>query len=110
MLHVVPINVVGQHCVLAPTPASGASSLPSVPMIGEGATLAHDYFPAGSSLASMLGSSAAPSTALAQVSPPASTAAPPQNCLQAGIRKLKQYTDGTIGYAYLSTSGEPYSV
>jgi hypothetical protein len=36
--------------------------------------------------------------------------APPKTRLQGGIRKPKIYNDGTVRYAYLSTSGEPYNL
>jgi hypothetical protein len=72
-----PINAVGQQCIPAMTPASGASSLLYVPMISEGVVPALDFFSSRSSLPFVPGSSVAPSTTPAQVSPPPSTAAPP---------------------------------
>jgi hypothetical protein len=36
--------------------------------------------------------------------------APPKTCLQGGIRKPKIYNDGTVRYAYLSTTDEPYNL
>jgi hypothetical protein len=41
------------------------------------------------------------------VVPPATAPNPPRTRLQAGIRKPKVYSDGTVRYAFSSSSGEP---
>jgi len=34
----------------------------------------------------------------------------PRTCLQSGIRKEKVYTDGTVKYSLLSSTGEPCNI
>jgi hypothetical protein len=42
-----------------------------------------------------------------EVAAPVEPPAPPRTILQDGIRKLKLYTDGTVRYAFMSSSCEP---
>jgi hypothetical protein len=87
-------------------PASGASSpcgspgITEAPGLGSSPALPAAPDPA---LADAPGISTVPSPAVPPV-------VPPRTRLQDGIRKPKTYTDGTVRYAYLATSGEPYSL
>jgi histone deacetylase 1/2 len=49
-------------------------------------------------------------TSSAEVPAPAEPPAPPRTRLQDGIRKPKLYTDGTVRYAFVSSSCEPYNL
>jgi hypothetical protein len=49
-------------------------------------------------------------TSSVEVPAPAEPPAPPRTRLQDGIRKLKLYTDGTVRYAFVSSSCEPYNL
>jgi hypothetical protein len=44
------------------------------------------------------------------VAPAPGPAAPPCTRLQDGTRKTKKFNDGTVRYAYLASSGEPYTI
>jgi hypothetical protein len=91
--------------------ASGASSPDSVPcpdVLPTPAPASVTSPPNAAPDSSMLPNDpvSVPATALA----PSDSALPPRTRLQDGIRKPKKYTDGTVRYAFLSTSGEPYNL
>jgi hypothetical protein len=46
----------------------------------------------------------------AEIAPPPSSPPGVRTQLQKGIRHLKQYTDGTIRYGMLSSTGEPLNL
>jgi hypothetical protein len=81
----------------------GTSSSTAMPIIGTARTytLSVAGVPATSSLDCVPTESSTPSP------PPALEVAPPRTHLQDGIQKPKRYIDGTVCYAFLSSSSEP---
>jgi hypothetical protein len=100
----------GPDSVSAPTNTLGGSTSRPAPELSSGAVLPPVCFPPESTLAIAPGSSTAPAPAPSAAPPPDSSAAPSRTRLQDGIRKPKKFIDGTVQYAYSTTSDEPYNV
>ena len=104
----------GTNSVVAPRQGGTGSSDPTAHRQGE--TAAPDGFPALSTDAGGSSVPAATTNADASSIPLSSTGtdvqAEPrhQTRLQSGIRKEKVYTDGTVRYSFLTTSGEPWNI
>jgi len=104
----------GTNSVAAPRQGGTGSSDPTAHRQGE--TAAPDGFPALSTGAGESSVPAATTNADASSIPLSSTGtdvqAEPrhQTRLQSGIRKEKVYTDGTVRYSFLTTSGEPWNI
>lgn len=95
----------GSSTATETAPGSPAStSSPTAPTAGSSATTSGS----ATSLEDLSSSldAQAPSESLVQSSP----SLRPQTRLQSGIRKEKVYTDGTVKYGLLTSSGEPYNL
>jgi histone deacetylase 1/2 len=78
----------------APTMPTPSASEPTAPASSQGGT--------GSGVVSVPSAAAGPSA-------PSSSQHQHQTRLRSGIRKEKAYTDGTVRYSFLTTSGEPWN-
>lgn len=97
------VNALRPTLPSAPTTATALeSSSAPVPAMSPGASACHADPHGQSSSATTPGSS--------MVAPPVPVSGPPRTHLQDGIHKPKIYSDGTVCYAYSTTSGEPYTV
>jgi hypothetical protein len=77
------------------------SSSDTTPIIGANRTCEP------SAAATLAASTSDPTPTRSSMLPPAAAPdiAPPKTCLQDGIRKPKKYIDGTVRYAFISSSG-----
>jgi hypothetical protein len=93
----------------APGPAMSDVASLAPPDNYDGSLLALVLLPEAVPTPDPIGTSPTPGFS-AEVAAPVEPPAPPRTILQDGIRKPKLYTDGTVRYAFMSSSCEPYNL